>query len=62
MEEFSNETIYMLLKTFKDNTETHLKELNGAVKKNTGFRQKAIGGFAVISFIGAIMIYKIFTR
>ena len=40
------------LQIFKKNTENHLTKLNGQVIKNTSFRNKAMGGFAVISFVG----------
>ena len=56
----TGKTIACLGLSFKENTENHLTELNGAVIKNTGFRQKAMGGFAVMSFIGAIVLYKVF--
>ena len=48
----SLESIETLLKEFKHNTETHLETLNGKVAANTGFRLKAMGGFAVLGFIG----------
>ncbi len=34
----------------------HFKNLNGQVGKNTDFRNKVLGGMAVITFIGAAEI------
>jgi len=48
----SNAVIHALLLEFKKNTEDHFEKLNGQVGKNTAFRNKSLGGFAVISFIG----------
>ena len=54
--QISNETIYALLKEFKDDTTTHLSKLNGQVQKNTEFRFKIMGGFAVVTAIGVTSI------
>ena len=54
------ESIETLLKEFKKNTENHFKVLNGSVAKNTSFRNKAIGGFIVVGFLGVTIIVKLF--
>ena len=67
MQDFSNETIYaLLIQKFKENDKkhneliAHAEKTNGNVMRNTAFRLKAGGGFVVIGFIGASILYKLF--
>jgi len=53
------ETIEALLKEFKNSNETQHNEIikrqdktNGSVGKNTSFRNRVMGGMAVIGFLG----------
>jgi len=56
----SNETIYALLKEFREETKEHFKTLNRQTSKNTAFRNKAVGGFILIGFLGASILIKLF--
>ena len=74
MEEFTNRELGLLLKSLHKKTDdnhrtnqeahlaivTHAKETNGNVSKNTAFKNKAYGGFAVLGFLGVSILIKLF--
>ena len=64
MAEFSNETIYELVKAFKEENKkehweisNHLDKLNGQVAKNTSYRNKALGVVATLGFLGISSLF-----